>query len=180
MEVAAFKKLVLTISDKLYRYAFSLLNDSEEAKDILQETYLRLWKMRDKLAEYERPEALAMTIVRNLSIDRIRKLKPMVAWEEKNIPGMEIDPTNSTDMVDIRDSYQRVLEIMGNLPAKQKEVIYLREVEGYSTEEIMGMMEINANDLRVTLSRARTFIRDQYKLNNETVIESKRDQAAAR
>jgi RNA polymerase sigma factor (sigma-70 family) len=180
MEVAAFKKLVLSISDKLYRYACRLLSDSEEARDILQETYLRMWKMKDRLTDYERPEALAMTIVRNLCVDRIRKLKPMVVWEEKSIPGMENASLNEADAIDSRDSYQRVLEIMAGLPVKQKEVIYLRDVEGYSTEEIMSIMDINANDLRVTLSRARTYIRDQYKLNNETAIESKRDQAAAR
>ena len=72
MDTERYKNEVLPIKDKLYRFALRLLGDSEEARDAVQETFLKLWKLRDKLDTYRSLEAFSMTMIKNYCLDKIK------------------------------------------------------------------------------------------------------------
>jgi len=67
-----FKKDVLPLCNKLLRFAFQILQDEEEAKDVLQDIYLKLWQKRDDLGKVENMEAFAMRMIRNRCLDVVR------------------------------------------------------------------------------------------------------------
>ena len=77
MDVNTFKSEVLPLNRKLYAFAIRFMSDTDEAKDIIQEIYLKLWNIRDELEKYNSIEALAMRMTRNLCLDKI-KLKKTV------------------------------------------------------------------------------------------------------
>ena len=72
MDLDAFENRVLPAKNKLFRFALRFLGDEEEAKDIVQEVFMRVWNARDQMHAIENWEAWCMRITRNLSHDRIR------------------------------------------------------------------------------------------------------------
>ena len=75
MKSSEFKLLVMPHSSRLYRMAFRLMNNREEAEDIVQEVYVKLWGIRNELNSYNSIEALAVRITRNLCLDKLRRRK---------------------------------------------------------------------------------------------------------
>jgi RNA polymerase sigma-70 factor (ECF subfamily) len=165
MTTEEFKTEVLPIKNKLYRFALRLLGDTEEAQDIVQEIFLKLWSRKDILREYRSIEAFAMTMTRNLCYDKIKS------------PSSKKDTINeSTEMTEHRTPYQEtelsdtmklVYRAMEGLPEQQKMVIHLRDIEQCDFDEIAEVTGLSMNNVRVQLSRARKKIREALiKLNN--------------
>src|ERR1035437_5019654 len=75
MDLREFKIQVFPLKNKLFRIANRLLDDSEDAKDIVQEVFIKLWNMRDKLDIYRSVEALAVVSTRNLCLDKLKTKK---------------------------------------------------------------------------------------------------------
>ena len=88
-----FSNLVQQLGKKLYYFAFRILRNQEEAEDGVQEVFLRLWKMNDKLADYRSIEALATTMTRNYCIDLIRK--------NRNVSPVKADSVSFDNLTEI-------------------------------------------------------------------------------
>ena len=73
MNLETFQNLVFPVRNKLYRFAFRLLGDNEEAKDVVQEVFIKVWNGRAELGEVRNMEAWCMRITKNLSLDRLRQ-----------------------------------------------------------------------------------------------------------
>lgn len=169
MDLQEFKIKVLPAKQKLYRLALFLLHDKEEAEDILQDVFLKLWTQKDKLDAYNSVEALAMTITKNLCLDKLKagKRKQMVDVTGMDLNSGDMTPYQHSELTDSMNNVQKLLE---TLPEQQKLVLHLRDVEGYSFEEIEQITSLTVNNLRVILSRARKSVRDGFlKLENYEV-----------
>ena len=159
MELQEFKNILIPISPRLLRFAGRMLSNQEDARDVLQDVYLKLWLMREKLDAYRSLEALSMTMIKNACIDQLRKRKPFFQHNE----AIENDSSENGDVEELftsNESYTNVLEMVNKLPEQQKAIIHLKDIEGYSTEEVIEIMGITANTLRVNLSRARMKLRE--------------------
>jgi len=153
-----FKSEVLPIKNKLYRFALRMLGDAEEAQDIVQEVFLRLWSKRDKLDEYRNIEAFAMTITKNLSLD---KLKSPASRKETFDESREMtDHRTPYTNTETADTIRLVKMVMASLPKQQRMVIQLRDVEECDFDEIAEITGLSMNNIRVMLSRARKKVRD--------------------
>jgi RNA polymerase sigma-70 factor (ECF subfamily) len=157
-----FDDLVRQLSRKLYGFAFRILRNQEEAEDAIQEIFIKLWKMKEKLPEYKSIDALATTMTKNYCIDQIRKKKYLIQEEDDNHKTLIIDFESPYELLASRESNEILHHIIDLLPDIYKVVIRLREIEGLSYEEIADKTKQNINTLRVTLSRARKIIRDEY------------------
>ena len=73
MDAAEFKQQFLPYHRKLYRTAFRLTENPQEAEDMVQEAYLKLWNKRDELAGVLNTEAYCVTLVKNLCYDALRR-----------------------------------------------------------------------------------------------------------
>ncbi len=76
MDTAEFKQQFLPYHRKLYRVAFRLTGNPQEAEDMVQEAYLKLWNKRDELAGVLNTEAYCVTLVKNLCYDALRRSRP--------------------------------------------------------------------------------------------------------
>ena len=153
MDAAEFKQQFLPYHRKLYRTAFRLTENPQEAEDMVQEAYLKLWNKRDELASVLNTEAYCVTLVKNLCYDALRRSRPDEdghAPEELNLP----TDTNIAREVEQRDEVNQVRRLIGRLPEQQKRVILLRDVNDCSFEEIEQATGLNAINIRVLLSRA--------------------------
>jgi RNA polymerase sigma factor (sigma-70 family) len=153
-----FKILVFPLKNKLYRFSKRILDDPEEAKDIIQEVFIKLWKKGDDIKEYRSIEALAMVTTRNLCLDKL-KAKKYPSESIDNIRN-EVETAGYEEKPDLSDLIRKIHLIIKTLPELQRSVIQLRDIEGYDFDEISGILDMNENAVRVNLSRARKKIRE--------------------
>ena len=142
----------------LLRVAVSITGNEEDSADVVQETLLKLWFLRDRLNEYESVEAPARVIVRNLSLNvlRHRALSPVYACE---IPEtVTCDPEESLS--------DEMTAALARLPDTEQAVLKMKHLEGFETEEIAEMIHSTPGAVRTALSRARRRIREYYNPSN--------------
>jgi len=160
MKSSEFKLLVMPYSSRLYRMAFRLMNNREEAEDIVQEVYMKLWGMRDELNDYKSIEALCVRITRNLCLDQLRRRKVdqnALKNERLSAENHLDDPENNLE----RQEEKKIIHVLiASLPEPQRSLVHLRHMEGKEYEEISKMVNMNVNAIRVSISRARKQMRE--------------------
>lgn len=163
MDASEFKIKVIPLNRKMMGFATRFLGNREDAKDLLQEVFLKLWKMKESLDQYENLEAFIIRMVKNQCIDNLRSRKTVPLYEqvEENL----IDQEKANNEKEHNDRIERIKQQLSLLPEKQRLIMQLKDIEGYDYEEISDIMQMNINAIRVDLSRARKKIRELY-LNN--------------
>ena len=167
-----FKTDVLPISNKLLRFALQILQDEEQAKDVLQDIFLKLWQKRDELAKVENLEAFAIRMTRNRCLDVIRSRRT-VSMEVVKKNRISVEDCSDTDYLENSDTASLIKRIINDLPELQRTVIQLRDIEQLEYDEIAEATELNVNAIRVNLSRARKKVRDEIlKIQNYGITEN--------
>lgn len=158
MTTEEFKSVLLPKKNKLFRLAIFLLKNREEAEDTVQEIYLKLWDMKEKLAKYNNIEAVMMTMTRNRCLDKLKtKREKFGSLNEEINSHSYISPMDRTIQ---EDMVVHVKAFLNQLPEQQKTILHLRDVEGYEYNEIKKITGFELNYIRVNLSRARKSIRE--------------------
>jgi len=157
-----FNDLIRQQSRNLYGIAFRILRSQEEAEDAVQEVFIKLWKQGSKIDEYNNINAVAVTMLKNFCIDQIRKKKHFIREDPENQYILNIDNSSPYDLMEKRETENILYHIIDQLPDLYKDAIRLREIDGLSYEEIAEKTKQNINTLRVTISRARKLIRDEF------------------
>lgn len=156
MDKEQFTELCVKLGPGIYRLAYRLLGNTDDAADAVQEVYLRMWNNRHQYLK--KPEAMAMTITRNYCLDRLKLHYNKYRNSEIEMTGLSIESdTLSHEKTDI---VRKIKKLIQDLPEQQQSIIQLRDIEGYSTSETAGIMDMNENAIRVNLSRARQKIRE--------------------
>jgi len=138
----------------LLRAAVSITGNVEDAADVVQEAFLKLWFMRDRLVEEASVDAPARVIVRNLSLNVLRKRHP----SHSDIDLLSDIPYEETDK-ELSDKLSLALE---SLPDTEQAVLRMKHLEGMETDEIAGLIQSTPGAVRTALSRARRHIRELY------------------
>ena len=152
-----FNSLFTALSGKLYRLAKSMLRHNEEAEDALQEVQLKLWEKHYELDAVENPEGFAMRTMRNLCLDKIRKVHDTSELNEELISKNK-NPYEQTELNDLTD---RIKGLIDRLPEMQRSIMRMRDVEEMEISEIAYIMNLTENAVTVNLSRARTKVKSQ-------------------
>lgn len=161
MDLEGFKKRVIPMGDKLFRFALQYLRKREEAEDAVQEVLIKLWNRRDSLEEYRSLEAFAMTVTKNHCLDKL-KAKKTYSLEDQSVYIAEKEEHTPFDELNVADTVKQVESIISELPEQQREIIHLRDVEGMEFSEISEITGLDLNLIRVNLSRARKKVREKY------------------
>ena len=147
-------------SSRLYRMAFRLMNSREEAEDIVQEVYIKLWGMRSELKKYNSIEALAVRITRNLCLDHLRRRKVTQEAFKVHRSNGEADHHTASDQLVEKERAEVLKTLIDTLPEPQRSLVHLRHMEEKEYDEIAEMMNMNVNAIRVSISRARKQMRE--------------------
>ncbi|MCX6267981.1 MAG: sigma-70 family RNA polymerase sigma factor [Bacteroidetes bacterium] len=158
MDLQEFQIKVYPLKNKLFRFARRMLDHTEEAEDVVQEAFIRLWNRRDKLDEYRSIEALAMITIKNLCLDKIKTKRYPVENMDNHRQFLENMPSETK--VDNSDLMHGIYQAIKQLPEQQQIIVHLRDIEGYEFNEISEIVDMNENAIRVALSRARKRIRE--------------------
>ncbi|MCC8088095.1 MAG: RNA polymerase sigma factor [Rikenellaceae bacterium] len=156
MTTEEYNKCVDTYSDSVYRFALKTLRDEEAAKDVVQESYLRLWENRKNVIK-SKEKSYLFTIAYRLTIDKIRYSKKFtddkLLQNIRNNSGAEYDNTGEI-----------LLSALNELSPQQRNLILLRDYEGYSYKEIKEITGLSESQVKVYIFRTRLLLKK--KLDN--------------
>lgn len=161
MNADEFRQAFLPLHARLYRAAYILLENSQDAEDIVQEAYLKLWNKRNELDIRSNAAAYCVATVRNLCFSLMQTRRYQ---SEEPLPEYtELGTTDNPELqLEKRDEQAQLRALIASLPQQQRKVLWLRDVNECSFEEIEQATGLNAVNIRVTLSRARKKIREQF------------------
>jgi RNA polymerase sigma-70 factor (ECF subfamily) len=163
MTAAYFKQVYYSLHPKLYRVAYAILKNTDDAEDILQDAYCKLWDDREKLVDIQKPEAYCVTLVKHLCMDFLRSPKIALHDEivdESDFPDYSTDA--ETELVN-KETIEMIKSIILRLPDKQQRILDLRAFADCSLEEIEKITGESSENVRVLLSRARNTLKMKLK-----------------
>ena len=160
MEKELFIQELLPLRDKLVRYAMQFLKQENEAEDITQEVYVRLWNMGNSLDEYQNKSALSYTITKNLCINRLNSKQ----YNEGNLDliATQYEGRLPDSDLEYKDGAEQVLKIMDNLPTLQQAILKMRHVDELEISEIAELTGSSIEAVRVNLSRGRKRVKELF------------------
>ena len=161
MNVATFKKVCLPYNGIFYRVAYRLLENSQDAEDIVQDVYEKLWKSRESLGQIKNIEAYGVTLTKNLCLDRLKSARhKSINCESEETLTEEM--TENLDLNEVNSEISLIKEISKKLPENQQLIFNLRYFKDLSPQEIEKMTGIQVGNIRVLLSRARKSVQEYY------------------
>ena len=152
MTVAQYNECVEAYADGVYRFILKNMRDEDEARDVVQEAYARMWEKAANV-NYAKAKSYLFSTAYHTMIDRIRKSQRLSVGEET----YDEPQYTSSSYSDLQDVLNRALE---TLPETQKHVVLLRDYEGYSYDEIGQITNLNASQVKVYIYRARKTLKN--------------------
>jgi RNA polymerase sigma-70 factor (ECF subfamily) len=160
MHPEEFGELVTAYKNRLFRLACWMLHDPAEAEDLVQDVFLKLWKMKSELNNYQSVEALIVAITRNLCLNKIKARRSMIS---DNVLERSASQTVLPDVqVEQKEKIAFTKALIERLPEQQRIVMQLKGVEGMEINEIAELLSETDNNIRVILSRARKSVRESW------------------
>ena len=163
MKKISFQNDVLPLKNKLFRLALRITLNREEAEDVVQDTMIKVWNARERLQELDSIEAYSLTIARNLSLDRIKKMDNQNdSLEEQTTERLDETSSTPSERMIQKDKLNIVRNIINELPEKQRSCLQLRDIEGKSYKEIADILSITEDQVKVNIFRARQTVKQRF------------------
>lgn len=141
-------------ADNVYRFILKHLGNEMSAKDVVQETFTKVWIRRDDI-DYSKVKSYLFTSAYNTMLDWIKKEKRSGDIENSNEQG-----ANDSSNPDLKEILEEALD---RLPEVQKSVVLLRDYEGYNYAEIAEITGLSESQVKVYIFRARKALKDYLK-----------------
>lgn len=152
MQLTEYNRAVDLHSDGIYRFALKHLRDEEIAKDVVQESFARLWQKLDEV-DGSKCKSYLFTTAHHILVDTVRKGQRSTRMEEHH-EDLRWTDQGQPDLKEILDA------ALATLPEVQRSVVLLRDLEGYSYEEIAELTGLNATQVKVYIYRGRTTLKE--------------------
>lgn len=158
MDYREFCDIYLPLDGNMFRVALYLLESEQDARDAVQDLYVKLWNRREALDSVQNPQGYAITLLRNICIDRIRRSSAHTALELDE-SSADVDPPDR-DMENA-EQIARVRHVLDTLPANQRRIFEMRVLEDRPYEEISAVTGKSAINLRVIVNIVRNKLKTQ-------------------
>ena len=156
MDRTQYNRCVEQYADRIFRFAFSSLRNREQAEDVVQESFARIWE-KVQTVDYAKAKSYLFTTAHHAMIDEVR--------HKQRFASIEDCPPN--DLKQTHNPYPDVNEILhktlATLPEPQRNALLLRDYEGYSYQEIGDITGMSEAQVKVNIFRARTALKNKLK-----------------
>lgn len=159
MDSKRFEKEILSLRHQLFNSSLRMLGNEQDAEDAVQESLLKLWRVRNTLKSYDSPIAFAVTVTKNTCLDKIRLRKQTQTIDEYFKLS---DSDNPQLQLERQDTNKIIRMIIQTLPPLQQQIVLMKDIEEYETEEIAQITGTTIEAVRTNLSRARKKVREEY------------------
>ena len=161
MDAREFKQRFMPHYRLLYRVAYHLTGNAQDAEDLLQDTYLKLWQKRDDLREEAMTEAYLVTLMQNLFRDQ-RRLKRIDTSEDIEDHADPPDERSLSETLEAKDEAQQMEVLMDGLPKRDSSILRMHLMEEQSYEEIQRDTGLSQGNIRIIMMRTRIKLKKQF------------------
>ena len=148
-----YNDCVDNFADGVYRFIVKNIRHTEDAQDIVQSAFEKLWVNRVQVLP-EKAKSYLFTVAYHQMIDHIRKSNKMPLSEESSIPHQPINQEQA-------ELKQLLMRAVNQLNPTQKSLVLLKDYEGYSYQEIAEIMNLSDSQVKVYLHRARLILKNK-------------------
>ena len=149
----AYNECVDNFADGVYRFIVKNIRHTEDAQDIVQSAFEKLWVNRAQVLP-EKAKSYLFTVAYHQMIDHIRKSNKMPLSDEASIPHQPINQAQ-TELKEL------LMRAVNELNPTQKSLVLLKDYEGYSYQEIAEIMNLSESQVKVYLHRARLILKNK-------------------
>jgi len=173
--IDAFEVLVKKYQKRMFNIAYRMISNYEDACEVVQDAFVSVYKSIHTFKEKARFSTWLYTIVMNLSKNRLKQLQVKSYREELSIDDpvytddsmMKVEPVSGEpsmlEKLEREDIQQKIQRCINSLDSEYKEVIILRDIQGFSYDEIRDMLKIQEGTVKSRLFRARSTLKDCLK-----------------
>lgn len=163
-----FQEEFMTHADALYNFGYHLTFNEDDAKDLVQETFMKAYRFIDSYIEGTNAKAWLFKIMKNAFINAYRKKskRPMKVDYEEVVTYQNSDSGSYVQYIDLRHEIfqgmlgDEVAHALNSLPVDFKTVVLLCDIEGFTYEEMAKIIDIPIGTVRSRLHRARNMLKD--------------------
>src|SRR5687768_18427739 len=156
-----YNECVTTYADNVYRFILKNLRNEDDARDVVQTAFEKMWRHRDQV-DATKSKSYLFTVAYRQMIDHIRKVKRIQLKDEFNESSM-IQDKPVTNLKKVLD------EALSRLSETQRSLVLLKDYEGYSYDEIGKITGLSESQVKVYLHRARVQLKE-YLVKIENII----------
>lgn len=156
----AFEQLYSSHLDSLYRYIFVFTKSKEETEDILQEIFIKIWAIREKLPEINSLKDYLFRFAKNKLLDNIRHLQVSQRFLSEIRETKNISENTTGDQYTYKEYYRLVQQAIEELPPKRKLIFRLNIEKGLSQDEIAKQLNISKSVVQKQIYKASYFVRE--------------------
>ena len=170
-DIDAFEALVIKHQKKMFNIAFRMVNNYEDASEIVQDAFFSAYKAIESFEERSSFSTWLCAIVMNTSRNRLQQIKTAAQHEQFSLDDqistengsmrfeLASDCPSAEEQLEKKEMQERVQGCIEKLETEFKEVLILRDIQGFSYDEISAMLSIAQGTLKSRLFRAREYIR---------------------
>ena len=162
----AFYNLYERYCRRLYGFVFRYIKQKEDAEEIVQEVFVKIWESRNKIDAYSSFESFLFTIAYNTTISLLRKRTSEKKYLE-HLQSLQ-HPDDLPDLIDeihFNELNERVQLLLNELTPRQKEIYHLSREEGLSHDEIAKKLDISVNTVKKHMVNTLAFLKSQIDSN---------------
>ena len=163
MEKSAFEQKARTWREKALSVSRHYGAGIDEAEDIAQDVMLRLWQMHEELERFKSVEAIVALMAKHLIRNHQRR-KPSEVLDEAMIVSMNTSPH---EVLETKENEEWLSARLQQLPTTQRTLLYMRQVERRTHEEIASLLGIEITSVSTLLARARRSLLEEIKRRNQ-------------
>lgn len=168
-DIEAFEKLIMSYEKKIFNIALRMTGNREDASDIAQEVCIKIYKSINSFKENSSFSTWVYRITSNVCIDEMRKRKNVISLtgtgrndEDYELP-VEDKGRLPDQIVEDRENMDMLKKCIQELAPEYRIIIILRDIQGYSYEEISRILDLNMGTVKSRLNRARNLLKDKLK-----------------
>lgn len=161
-DAQAFESLFNLYHKRLYYFLFGLLKSKEDAEEIVQETFLKIWESREHFWENYPFESLLFRIAKNAFLNYNRKKVNRTVFEKHFEFFVDLSESSADQYILFQETQNIIETIVNGLPPKRKEIFLLQKVEGLSRQEIANKLGISIITVDGQLLKANKYLREEF------------------
>jgi RNA polymerase sigma-70 factor (ECF subfamily) len=151
----AFKILVEKYEKRAFWIAYHMVGHADDAQDVVQEAFIRVYRSINRFRLGKRFYTWFYQIVLHLSIDCLRKRRDEIQLDPETASALEASRSDPAESLLRDESSERVQEVLGSLPPRERAILILRDIEDFSAKEIADIIRSNHSTVRWWLFLAR-------------------------
>jgi RNA polymerase sigma-70 factor (ECF subfamily) len=157
----AFDIIFSKYYSSLTRFSFSFFKDQDKAESLVQEVFIKLWEKRTTLSEIDNLFSYLMIMVRNQSIDHLRKEKSKLKLHQNLKQEESVNTTE--EQLSMNEFEEKLLQSIHRLPERCRIAFEMSRFDGYTNKEIAENMQISVKGVEALIGRSLKFLREELK-----------------